>query len=86
MPTKIPSLHAAYANTFKIGAAVHTRMLQSEGEFIAKHFNSITAENQMKFEEIHPEEDRYTFEAADQIVDFAVAQGIAVRWTYFGLA
>ncbi|ETT29914.1 endo-1,4-beta-xylanase [Paenibacillus sp. FSL R5-192] len=79
MPTEIPSLHATYANTFKIGAAVHTRMLQSEADFIAKHFNSITAENQMKFEEIHPEEDRYSFEAADKIVDFAVAQGIGVR-------
>ncbi|WP_440111694.1 endo-1,4-beta-xylanase [Paenibacillus sp. QZ-Y1] len=79
MAKEIPSLHSAYASQFKIGAAVHTKMLQSEGEFITKHFNSITAENQMKFEEIHPEEDRYTFKAADEIVDFAVNKGIAVR-------
>ncbi|MGO4528724.1 endo-1,4-beta-xylanase [Paenibacillus sp. 2TAF8] len=79
MSTEIPSLHTAYADAFKIGAAVHTRMLQSEGEFIAKHYNSVTAENQMKFEEVHPREHEYTFEAADEIVDFAVGRAIGVR-------
>lgn len=79
MSTEIPSLYASYANSFKIGAAVHTRMLKTEGEFIAKHYNSVTAENQMKFEEVHPREHEYTFEAADEIVDFAVARAIGVR-------
>ncbi|MFC9709222.1 endo-1,4-beta-xylanase [Paenibacillus sp. NPDC056933] len=79
MPTEIPSLHTAFDSKFKIGAAVNTKTLHSEGAFIAKHYNSITAENQMKFEEIQPEEGRYTFEAADEIVDFAVGKGLAVR-------
>ncbi|MFD0693673.1 endo-1,4-beta-xylanase [Paenibacillus sp. GCM10027628] len=75
----IPALHEAFKGIFRIGAAVSTKTLRSEGDFIARHYNSITAENQMKFGEIHPEEDRYAFEAADEIMDFAVRNGIAVR-------
>ncbi|MCQ4085392.1 endo-1,4-beta-xylanase [Saccharibacillus sp. JS10] len=79
MNTEIPSLHQAYTGTFKIGAAVSTRTLRREGSFIAKHYNSLTAENQMKFEEIHPDLDRYDFAAADEIVDFAMQHGMALR-------
>ena len=79
MNNKVPNLHEAFNEIFRIGAAVSTKTIRSEGDFIARHYNSITAENQMKFEEIHPEEDRYTFEAADEIMDFALQNGIAVR-------
>lgn len=79
MNNKVPNLHEAYQGIFRIGAAVSTKTIRSEGNFIAQHYNSITAENQMKFGEIHPEEERYTFEAADEIMDFAMQNGIAVR-------
>ncbi|WP_128103175.1 endo-1,4-beta-xylanase [Paenibacillus sp. DCT19] len=79
MSKEIPSLHHAFRDNFKIGAAVHTGLIRTEGDFIAHHYNSITAENQMKFEEIHPEEERYAFEAGDEIVDFAVRNGMSVR-------
>lgn len=79
MDTKTPSLYGAYRGIFNIGAAVGTRSIRREREFIAAHYNSLTAENQMKFEEIHPEEQRYDFDAADEILKFAEQNGMAVR-------
>ncbi|MEJ8305279.1 endo-1,4-beta-xylanase [Saccharibacillus sacchari] len=79
MDTKTPSLYGAYEGIFHIGAAVSTRTIRREGEFIASHYNSLTAENQMKFEEIHPEESSYDFDAADEIMKFAEKNGMAVR-------
>jgi len=40
--------------------------------FIIRHFNSITAENAMKWEKIHPDPDRFHFALADSIVDFGL--------------
>ncbi|MEX0719099.1 MAG: endo-1,4-beta-xylanase [Balneolaceae bacterium] len=42
-------------------------------ELARTHFNSVTPENVMKWEEIHPKPDVYDFEAADRFVDFAEA-------------
>ncbi|RNL85780.1 endo-1,4-beta-xylanase [Halostreptopolyspora alba] len=44
-----------------------------------RQFGSVSAENQMKWEYIHPEQDSYDFEAADAIVDFAERNGQQVR-------
>ena len=46
--------------------------------FIARHFSSITPENAMKWERIHPEPGRYEFGLADSIVDFAERNGMKV--------
>ncbi|MEO3814224.1 endo-1,4-beta-xylanase [Sphaerisporangium sp. B11E5] len=43
------------------------------------HFSSLTPENQLKWEFVHPERDRYEFGAADAIVRFAREHGQAVR-------
>lgn len=45
---------------------------------IAKNFNWVVAENCMKCEVIHPEENRYDFTLADQFVDKAKAAGLKV--------
>ncbi|MGV2795163.1 1,4-beta-xylanase, partial [Clostridium perfringens] len=39
----------------------------------------ITAENEMKFASVHPEEEVYTFEEADLLAAFARKHGIALR-------
>ncbi|MBB4935188.1 endo-1,4-beta-xylanase [Lipingzhangella halophila] len=44
-----------------------------------RQFSSVTAENQMKWEYIHPERDSYNFDTADAIVDFAERNGQDVR-------
>ena len=66
-----PALKSVFAEDFKIGAAVNPRTIQLQEHLLAYHFNSITAENEMKFASLHPEEEVYNFKAADQLVAFA---------------
>ncbi len=69
-----------YKDYFLIGVAVSPNNLQGdEAELIKKNFSSMTAENVMKPGPIHPEEDRYDWENADKIVEFAEANGIKMR-------
>jgi endo-1,4-beta-xylanase len=69
-----------YKDYFPIGVAVSPRSLQGEqGEFIKKHFNSLTAENVMKPALLQPEEGKWNWEEADKIVEFAQANGMKVR-------
>ena len=75
----IPKLREVFANDFLIGAAVNPKTIVSSAELLADQYNSITAENEMKFESFHPEENRYTFEEADQLVAFARAHGMKMR-------
>jgi len=74
-----PRLRELYDNYFRIGAAVNSRTIDSQRDLLLHHFNSITAENEMKFERVHPSEDVYTFEEADRIAAFAKENGIALR-------
>jgi endo-1,4-beta-xylanase len=46
---------------------------------LAAEFNSVSPENQMKWEYLHPERDRYDFAAADAIVRFAQRNNQVVR-------
>ncbi|MDI6100868.1 endo-1,4-beta-xylanase [Actinoplanes sp. NEAU-A12] len=46
---------------------------------LAREFDSVSPENQMKWEFIHPERDRYDFGPADAIVRFARQHGQVVR-------
>ncbi len=69
-----------YKDYFPIGVAVAPNNLEGdEAELIKKHFNSLTAENVMKPALIHPEENRYDWENADKVVEFAQANGMKVR-------
>jgi endo-1,4-beta-xylanase len=75
----IPALHSLYKDYFDIGAAVNLTTIEKQKAVLTTHYNSITAENDMKFERVHPSEEVYTFEAADQIADFAAANGMKLR-------
>lgn len=59
---------------FLIGAALNQRQVEGgdslAAELVAKHFNSIVAENCMKCEAIHPAEKEYNFGPADAFVRF----------------
>ncbi|MCM3703523.1 endo-1,4-beta-xylanase [Paenibacillus macerans] len=74
-----PALKELFADDFKIGAAVNPLTIRTQEPLLARHFNSITAENEMKFVSLHPEEGNYTFEDADRLVDFAREHGMAMR-------
>ena len=65
-----------------IGAAINQN--QSDGrdtvavDLVTRQFNTISPENLLKFQSLHPEPDRFTFEAADRYVAFGQARGMAV--------
>ena len=77
-----PALRDVFADDFLIGAALDTGQImgldQATPEFIARQFSAVTAENAMKWERIHPEEDRYVFEHADRLAAFAKSHSIHV--------
>ena len=68
------SLKDAFQGKFRIGAALnpgHYRETDAAGAALVKqHFNTITPENDMKWERIHPSADSYNFEPADKFVEF----------------
>lgn len=69
-----------YKDYFPIGVAVAPSSLEgAQAELIKKNFNSLTPENVMKPGPIHPEENRYFWDDADKIVEFAQANGMKVR-------
>ena len=69
-----PSLLDATSDKFLMGVALNTNHVSgidtSAIKVINQHFNSIVAENCMKSEVIHPEEDIYNFGPADEFVQF----------------
>ena len=69
-----PSLLDVTSNKFLMGVALTTNQVlgsdTSAVKVINQHFNSIVAENCMKSEVIHPEEDVYNFGPADEFVQF----------------
>src|ERR1700690_2186497 len=67
----LPSLSDLYGSEFPIGVAIEPTQLREQGSIIARHFRRLTAENAMKFGEICPIEDCYSFSKADEIADFA---------------
>jgi endo-1,4-beta-xylanase len=79
-PENEKGLKDYYKDYFPIGVAVSPQVLKdAESELILREFNSITAENAMKIGPIHPEENRFNWEPADQIVNFAQANGLRMR-------
>lgn len=74
-----PKLKEVFNGDFLIGAAVNPLTIRAQEGLLAHHFNSITAENEMKFERIHPAEDIYEFGAADELVSFAGRNGMKMR-------
>lgn len=76
----ILSLADVYKEYFKIGAAVRVEDLDgNHGELLKKHFNSITAENAMKFGEIQPIEGKYNFSKTDKMKEFALINNLKMR-------
>ena len=71
----------SYKDFFTIGVAVNQRNVSNPDQIalIKKEFNSITAENDMKPGEIHPQEGVWNWEKADRIANFCRENGIKLR-------
>ncbi|OKI95000.1 1,4-beta-xylanase [Streptomyces sp. CB01249] len=66
----------------RIGTAVDMAALADDAPYRAKaasEFNSVTPENVMKWESVEPTRGTYDWKQADQLVDFARANGQLVR-------
>ncbi|WP_321331619.1 endo-1,4-beta-xylanase [uncultured Bacteroides sp.] len=68
------SLKKSLEGKFLIGVAVNDAQASGQDtagiRIIKQHFNALVAENCMKSEVIHPEEDKFDFTQADRLVDF----------------
>jgi endo-1,4-beta-xylanase len=77
-----PSLKTVFKNDFRIGAALNKRQFfetDARGaEIVKTHFNSITSENVLKWALVHPEPDRYDFQAPDRFVEFGEKHGMFI--------
>ncbi|MCP5524666.1 MAG: endo-1,4-beta-xylanase [Verrucomicrobiales bacterium] len=82
-----PTLRAAFRDCFLIGTAINRGLTSGAGSRwrsqeqvdrdiaqVTEQFNQLTAENEMKWERIHPREgtEGYEFGAADAFVDFGL--------------
>jgi endo-1,4-beta-xylanase len=79
MKKDIPSLCEVYKNYFPVGAAVNLKTIISHADLLKKHFNSITPENHLKWGLIHPLPDKYNFEDANKIINFAIENKMKIR-------
>lgn len=65
-------LKDVFKDDFKIGAAINGRQASGADEkaieVLKQHFNSISPENDLKFQSIHPEQFRYNWGPADNYV------------------
>jgi endo-1,4-beta-xylanase len=72
-----PSLKDAYRGIFRIGAAVNQSQFEEKDgrgdPIIAAQFNTISPENVLKWESVHPRVDSYNFDPADHYVAFGEA-------------
>lgn len=75
---QVPSLKDYYAEHFAMGAAIDTQY-GGDMALLTKHYNSVTAEDQMKFDALQPSEGNFSYGTADQMVNFATTNGMQVR-------
>ena len=76
----LKGLKDVYKDFFSIGVSVGPYdLVVDEVPLLKKNFNSFTPVNDMKPALIHPEENRYFWDNADKIVNFAQANGMKVR-------
>jgi endo-1,4-beta-xylanase len=75
----LPELKDVLADHFVFGAAVENpEVVGKPSELLAKHFGQLTVGNQMKPDAIQPQEGVFDFSRADQIVEFAEAEGMQI--------
>lgn len=79
-----PRLKDVFKGDFLVGAALNETQFSSSGEdncevaVIKQQFNSITPENILKWEAVHPAPHRYNFGPADRYVQFGKSNGMFI--------
>ena len=73
---------AAEAKHLLLGAAVNMHQLRGDATYrrvLAEQYSMVVGENCMKWAELRPTPDTYSFEEADELVQFAEQHGMKVR-------
>jgi endo-1,4-beta-xylanase len=75
-------LKTAFADAFVVGAAINDQQFTGRdargAQLIAAQFNSVTPENVLKWEHVHPSRGTYDFAAGDAYVDFGTKHHMAI--------
>jgi endo-1,4-beta-xylanase len=78
----IPSLKETFKNDFLMGTALSAPQIEERdsgaARLVPQQFNAATPENIMKAEVIHPQWDKYNFDLADKLVEYAKKNGMEV--------
>jgi endo-1,4-beta-xylanase len=78
----VPSLKQTFKNDFLVGTALSAPQIDGRdtgaARLVPQQFNAATPENIMKAEIIHPGWDKYNFDPADKLVEYAKKNGIQV--------
>ena len=78
----VPALKDVFKDYFLIGGALNRRVVTGRDPNAAaiaeKHFSTVTAENDMKWQLIHPEPNQYNWEPADSFIEFAENNNMVV--------
>lgn len=78
----VPALKDVFQDHFLIGGAPNRTVVTGRdpnaAAIVEKHFNTITAENDLKWQLIHPRPDRYNWEPADSFVAFGEKNRMSV--------
>lgn len=82
LAAEAPPLKSLAPPGLRIGAAI-SRTQGRGGDptavaIVTRHFDTVTAENDLKWERVHPEPGRFDFEPADRYVDFGTRHGMFV--------
>ncbi|BCY07085.1 endo-1,4-beta-xylanase [Actinoplanes sp. L3-i22] len=77
--TDIPAVKDVVTE-FPVGAAITGAEITTEhGDLLARHFNSVTPGNALKWDATEPTENTFTYTQADPLIAFAKAHGMKVR-------
>src|SRR5438045_2095319 len=81
-PKATPALKDVFAAAFRVGAALNSRQFsgadEKGGALVKAQYNTISPENVLKWEIVHPEVARFDFTQSDRYVAFGEANGMFV--------
>jgi endo-1,4-beta-xylanase len=78
----IPALKDVFKDAFKVGTALSERQFNGDDkigiQLIERHFNTISPENVLKWERVHPRPGVYEFGPSDRFVEFGEKRGMFI--------
>lgn len=81
-PVQTPSLKTLFAKEFMVGAALNANQFEERdvagSTLVKQQFNTISPENVLKWEVVHPTRGTYNFVPGDKFVEFGTRNGMFI--------